>query len=166
MRTYRRCTRPLAQGLRLLCALAVLLPLAGTAEAQQRRYLLELGAGGHYQTFGDTTEVESSLGGFGRVGLWLPYNFSVELEGSFVGAEATDLFADTTANISTRMITGSLLYNIMLGGNTWAHLKVGGGTTDYGDSRSRGLIANSSGTMLAGAGVNCRIRRVTNRRTR
>lgn len=153
MRTYRRRTRPLAQGLRLLCALAVLPLLGSTAEAQQRRYLLELGAGGHYQTYGDTTEVESALGGFGRVGLWLPYNFSVELEGSFVSAEATDLFTDEKANISTRMITASVLYNILLSRNAWAHLKVGGGSTDYGEPKSRGLIANSSGTILAGGGV-------------
>jgi outer membrane protein OmpA-like peptidoglycan-associated protein len=155
MRTYRRRFRPLAGGLRLLCALLLLPFLGSRLEAQERRYLLELGAGGQFQSFGETTEVKSSLGGFGRVGLWLPYNFSVELEGVFVGAEATDISAtpDTTADLSIRMITGSVLYNILLGGNNWAHLKVGGGSTDYGDFQSRGLIANSSGTILAGAGV-------------
>ena len=45
MRTYRRRSRGLAEGLWLLCALA-LLPWPGSAlEAQQRRYLVELGAG-------------------------------------------------------------------------------------------------------------------------
>jgi outer membrane protein OmpA-like peptidoglycan-associated protein len=154
MRTYRRRFHPLARGLWLLCAF-VLLPLLGsTVEAQQqRRYLLELGAGLHQQSYDDSTGVKSALGGLGRVGLWLPYNFSVELEGVFVGSEATDVTVDTTASISTRMITGSVLYNIPITRNAWAHLKVGGGTTDYGDSLSRGLVSGSSGTILAGAGL-------------
>jgi outer membrane protein OmpA-like peptidoglycan-associated protein len=134
-----------------------LLPLLGrTVEAQQqRRYLLEVGAGVIQQSYDDATGVKSAIGGLGRVGLWLPYNFSVELEGVFVGSEATDISAnpDTTASRSPRMITGSVLYNIPIAGNAWAHLKVGGGSTDYGDSVSRGLVSGKSGTALAGAGL-------------
>ncbi|HTG50877.1 MAG TPA: OmpA family protein [Gemmatimonadales bacterium] len=153
MRTYRRRFHPLTRGLWLLCAL-VLLPLLGsTVEAQQRRYLLELGAGVHRQSFDEATGVESGFGGLGRVGLWLPAHFSVEVEGSFVGSDATDARADTTASISTRVITGSVLYNILIARNAWAHLKLGGGSTNYGDAASRGLISGSSGTLMAGAGL-------------
>ena len=154
MRTYRRRSHPLARGLRSLCALLLLTLIGSAVEAQQqRRYLLELGAGVHRQSYDDSTGVEGAFGGVGRVGLWLPYNFSVELEGVFVGSEAEDVFADTTASVSTRMITGSVLYNILIARNAWAHLRVGGGTTDYGDATSRGLISGSSGTLVAGAGL-------------
>ena len=67
----------------------------------------------HRQSFDEATGVESGLGGLGRVGLWLPAHFSVEVEGSFVSSDATDARADTTASISTRVITGSVLYNIL-----------------------------------------------------
>jgi outer membrane protein OmpA-like peptidoglycan-associated protein len=155
MRTYRRGSHPLARGLRLLCALFLLALLGPTVEAQQRRYLLELGAGVHRQSFDEATGVESAFGGLGRVGLWLPYNFSVELEGTFVGSEALDIRAnpDTVGSISTRMITGSVLYNILIARNAWAHLRLGGGSTDYGDSTSGGLIRGASAALLAGAGL-------------
>lgn len=117
--------------------------------------MLELGAGAHWQSYGEVTELNSAIGWLGRVGLWLPYNFSVELEGAFAGSEATDISAnpDTTASVDTRMITGSVLYNIALARNAWAHLKLGAGTTNYGDAASAGLIANDAGTILAGAGL-------------
>lgn len=154
MRTYRRRSHPLARGLRLFCALFLLAFVGSRVEAQQeRRYLLELGAGVHRQSYDDSTEIESAIGGLGRVGLWLPYNFSVELEGVFVGSEALDISEDTVASVSTRMITGSVLYNILIARNAWAHLRVGGGSTDFGDAVSKGLISGSSGTVLAGVGL-------------
>ena len=103
MRTYRRRSRPFAEGLRLLCALALLIPLGSAVEAQQRRYLVELGAGGLSQSYGDVTELKSAFGGVGRVGLWLPYHFSVELEGAFAGSETRE----TGVSVSTRTIAGS-----------------------------------------------------------
>jgi OmpA-OmpF porin, OOP family len=155
MRTYRRRARPLARGLRFLCALFLLSWLGSTVEAQERRYLLELGAGLHRQSFDEGTGLESAIGGLGRVGLWLPYNFSVEVEGSFASADAQDaqVNVDTAATISTRMITGSVLYNILLARNAWAHLKVGGGVTDLGDFKSTGLIHGKSQTFTAGTGL-------------
>jgi outer membrane protein OmpA-like peptidoglycan-associated protein len=155
MRTYRRRISPLAKGLRLLCA-SLLLPLFGArAEAQQRRYLLELGAGGVYESFGEVTSLESGFGGLGRVGLWLPYNFSVELEGLFVSSEATDTQPDpnVTVGVSPRTITGSLLYNILLGQNSWAHLRVGGGSTEFGDRPNKRIIGGTARAILGGAGV-------------
>ncbi len=153
MRTYRRGSRPLARGLRLLCALALLPVLGSTVEAQQKRYLLELGAGGLYQSYGETAELNSGIGGFGRVGLWLPYNFSVELEASFAGSQALDDRLDSTVNRTTRTVTGSVLYNILLGQNSWAHLKVGGGSTEYGDYSGSGIITGGSNALMVGGGL-------------
>ena len=67
----------------------------GGLGATERRYLLELGAGGLYQTFGEITRLDNAFGGVGRVGLWLPYNFSVEVEGAFASSQALDARADT-----------------------------------------------------------------------
>ena len=40
-----------------------------------------------------------------------------------------------TASISTRVITGSVLYNILIARNAWAHLRLGGGSTNYAETR-------------------------------
>jgi outer membrane protein OmpA-like peptidoglycan-associated protein len=152
MRTYRRRSRPFAEGLRLLCALALLLPLGSAVEAQQRRYLVELGAGGLSQSYGDVTELKSAFGGVGRVGLWLPYHFSVELEGAFAGSETRE----TGVSVSTRTIAGSVLYNILLGQKAWAHLRAGGGSTRFGDpcpSVAPQFICGSSSALVGGAGL-------------
>jgi outer membrane protein OmpA-like peptidoglycan-associated protein len=158
MRTYRRRIRPLARGLRLLCALAFLPVFGPSAEAQQRRYLLELGAGGIHQSFGEASLVESAFGGLGRVGLWLPYNFSVELEGSFVGTEGLDAREDTVVKMDTRTITASVLYNILLGQNAWAHLRAGGGSTKYDApcvpaGVTQTYLCGSASVLLGGAGL-------------
>src|SRR5262245_45216834 len=158
MRTYRRRSHPLARGLRLLCPLILLPCLGAKVEAQQdRRYLLELGAGIHRQSFDEATGFESAIGGVGRIGLWLPKNFSLELEGVVVGSEAVDISQGADSAIVSRpvrIISGSLLYNILVARNAWAHLKLGGGATDHGDSTiSGGVLAGRSGTILAGAGL-------------
>ena len=156
MRTYRRGSHPLARGLRLLCAL-FLLPLLGPpVEAQQqRRYLVELGAGGHYLTYSETTELESGFGWVGRVGLWLPYRFSAEVEAAFAGSEAVDRSLDPVDTVSrtTRTVTASLLYNIPLGQKAWAHLRLGGGSTQYGDYPTNRIIRNTSSVLMGGAGL-------------
>ncbi|HEY7482220.1 MAG TPA: OmpA family protein [Gemmatimonadales bacterium] len=160
MRTYRRRFRGRSTRLASLCVLATLL-VSSPLHAQQRRYLLELGAGGLYQSFDERTRVESAFGGVGRVGLWLPSNFSVELEGAFVGTDARNVEGDDTTSRSPRTITGAVLYNIPLGQNAWAHLKAGGGTTKYGpacppDTAGAPLppfICGSSSALLAGAGL-------------
>jgi outer membrane protein OmpA-like peptidoglycan-associated protein len=156
MRTYRRRFHPLARGLRFLCAL-FLLPLLGrTVEAQQqRRYLLELGAGGHYLSYSETAELGSGFGPVGRIGLWLPYRFSAEVEAAFAGSEAVDrsLEPDDTVNRTTRTIAVSVLYNIPIGQKAWAHLRLGGGSTDYGDYPTNRIIKNKSDVLMGGAGL-------------
>jgi outer membrane protein OmpA-like peptidoglycan-associated protein len=153
MRTYRRRSDPLARGLRLLCALVLLSWLWSTAEAQERRYLLELGAGGHYQTYGEIAELKSGFGGVGRAGVWLPYNFSAEIEAAFAGSEAFDSREDSTVKRTTRTITGSVLYNILLGQKAYAHVRVGGGSTDYGDYPTTLVISSTSRVLMGGVGL-------------
>jgi outer membrane protein OmpA-like peptidoglycan-associated protein len=152
MRTYRFRSRAVARGLRPLCALVLLLSWAGAVQAQERRYLVELGAAGVYQSFDEVTDLGSAFGGLGRVGVWLPYHFSVEAEGAIVPANTET--ADV--GVSVRSVSASLLYNILVGNQSWVHLRVGGGSTRYGEdcpTVSVRVICNSSGALMAGAGV-------------
>ena len=157
MRTYRRGLRSLLRGLRPLCALVLLLPFGPALEAQQRRYLVEVGAGGLLQSFPDTTLLKSAFGGVGRIGLWLPYNFSAELEGAFASTETRE----TGISVSTRTISGSVLYNILLSQNAWAHLRLGGGSTKYtppepcpgADDPPAPTPCGNAGALLVGAGL-------------
>ena len=152
MRTYRRRSRGLAEGPWLWCVLALLLWPGSALEAQQRRYLVELGAGALYQSFDEVTNLGSAFGGVGRAGVWLPYNFSAEVEGAIAPAntEAADV------GVSVRSFAASLLYNIPVGAESWVHLRLGGGSTRYGDpcrDVAEPVICGSSGALMGGAGV-------------
>lgn len=150
MRTYRHHSRGLARGLRLLCALALLTSIGSPLAAQQRRFLVELGAGALYQSFDEVTDLGSAFGGVGRIGAWLPYHFSIE--GEVAIAPANTQAADI--GVSVRSLSASLLYNISIGQKSWAHLRVGGGSTKYGDPCvNRPIICGSSGALIAGVGV-------------
>jgi len=152
MRTYRHYSRGHARGLRPFCALALLLSLGSALEAQQHRYLVELGAGAVYQSFDEVTDLGSAFGGVGRLGIWLPYHFSVEAEGAI--APANTQTADV--GVSVRSFSASVLYNIPVGKESWAHLRVGAGSTKYGDpcqDVALPIICGSSGALMAGAGV-------------
>jgi outer membrane protein OmpA-like peptidoglycan-associated protein len=97
------------------------------AQAQERRYLFEVGAGGAYTSYGDTTELKGALGVLGRLGVWLPYNFSVEAEGAITSAtRKTD---DEKTNVKWGAV--SLLYNLPLGPKNWGYAKLGLGKTKY-----------------------------------
>ncbi len=155
MRTYPRRFQPIARGLLLLCAGASLLALGSPVEAQQRRYLVEIGAGAVYQSFNSISNLGSAVGGVGRIGLWLPAHFSVELDGAFVPAK-TD---PGEIKVSVRTFTGSVLYNIPVGDGSWLHLRAGGGSSKFGDpcppagQPTSPVICGSSPALLAGAGV-------------
>jgi outer membrane protein OmpA-like peptidoglycan-associated protein len=148
MRTYRCDSRGSARGLRHACALAILFTFGSAVpalQAQQTRYLVELGAGGLYQSFDEVSKLGSTFGG-----VWLPYHFSLEAEGAFVSA-STD---PGNVDVSVRTLSASVLYNLPLGDKAWAHLRLGGGSTSYGDACPPGpVICGSSGALLAGAGV-------------
>ncbi|MDQ3427226.1 MAG: OmpA family protein [Gemmatimonadota bacterium] len=118
--------------------------------AQQRRYLFEVGAGGSFQSFDDPTQLGGGTGGIGRLGIWLPLNFSAEVEGSIVNAQ----FKPTEDGVSVKSLALSALYNILIGSANSIYLKAGYGSTGYGDcpvsanppedppcGTSRGLLA-------------------------
>lgn len=153
MRTYRQDSRGLARGLRPVCALALLLAGAPALEAQERRFLVEVSAAPAYQTFDSVTKLKGALGGLGRIGVWLPYHFSVEAEGLFTSSDTKD----TGVGVGTRTMTASLLYNIPVGGDSWAHVRVGGGSSKFGDpcpkDISSTVICGSSGALVGGAGM-------------
>ncbi len=114
---------------------AVLVPLAllflapVPSSAQQRRYLVELGAAGALASFDDTTNYRTGYGGTGRLGVWLPLRFSLEIEGTHSRAKIEA--RDTTVGITS--FNGSLLYNIPLASRHYVHLRAGLGSIDYGE---------------------------------
>jgi outer membrane protein OmpA-like peptidoglycan-associated protein len=119
------------------------------AQAQERRYLFELSAGGGYNSFADSTRLGSAPGAVARLGLWLPANFSVELDGSIANSD----------EVGVRTGTASVLYNILLGSRNWAYLKAGVGGTRYGetgpctDPKYVGKICGPTTTFVAGVGA-------------
>jgi outer membrane protein OmpA-like peptidoglycan-associated protein/opacity protein-like surface antigen len=125
-----------------------------SSAAQQRKYLVELGAAGAYQSFDSATNLGSAAGGVGRLGVWLPLNFSVELEGAFASPKTKD----TDKGVSVKTFGVSALYNILLGNTSSFYLKAGAGSTKYGSSCPATAtpgdpICGSSGAFLGGAGV-------------
>src|SRR4051794_10018855 len=113
MLTYRFPAGGLARVLRLSGAVVLTASSLSTAQAQDRKYLFEVGAGGGYQAFGDsaTTNLTGAFGGVGRIGVWLPYNFSFELEG-WIGTPKTK---STDNSVNAKTGYGALLYNLPLG---------------------------------------------------
>jgi hypothetical protein len=81
MRTYRYLGAGLARALRLSGLVVSTLCVVSHAQAQERRYLFEVSAGLGYHAFGDPTDLNDKVGAVGRVGVWLPYNLSLEAEG-------------------------------------------------------------------------------------
>jgi len=156
MLTYISPCRGLAKTLRLLCVLVVIAAFSRAAVAQERRYLFEVGLGGVYQSFADTTGLSAAAGGLGRVGFWLPLNLSVELEGLLSSPSADD----GGEGIGVRAGWFSLLYNVLLGPSTWGYAKVGLGGTRYAasgdgcrESRYVGKICGTATTYVIGLGT-------------
>src|SRR4051812_5992375 len=124
MRTYPQPPRGWAEGLRLLASLALLAVCARSGAAQQRKYLVELGVAGVYQSFDTATGLKGAPGGLARLGVWLPLNFSVEVEGSFTKPKTK--IRDEGVSVKTFAV--SALYNILFGARNSAYLRIGGGT--------------------------------------
>jgi outer membrane protein OmpA-like peptidoglycan-associated protein len=153
MRTYLHRAESLTTGLRIVVCLVLLVACAAPAAAQKRKYFAELSAAGGYQSFGDPTRLGGAVGGLGRLGIWLPLNFSAEVEGSFASpkSDATD------QGVGVKNFTASLLYNVLLGSSSSVYLKVGGGSTKYGSdcpsvSSPLDPPCGSSGALVAGLG--------------
>jgi outer membrane protein OmpA-like peptidoglycan-associated protein len=131
----------------------LLLPTGSVLEAQERRFLIEVSAAPAYQSFDSVTKLKGGVGGLGRIGVWLPYNFSIEGEGMFTSSDTKD----SGVGVGTRTFAASVLYNIPVGGDSWAHLRVGGGSSKFGDpcptAVSSTIICGSSGALVGGAGM-------------
>jgi outer membrane protein OmpA-like peptidoglycan-associated protein len=120
-------------------------------QAQERRYLFEVGAAGALQSYNNETGLNGSFGGLGRLGFWLPLNFSAEVEGSLASSKG----------IGVKVGSVSLLYNHLLGSSTWGYLKAGLGGTRYGasietcqaETKYVGKICGTTTTYVVGAGV-------------
>jgi outer membrane protein OmpA-like peptidoglycan-associated protein/opacity protein-like surface antigen len=157
MRTYRLAAGRPGWAPDVLVALVLLLGWTTTGGAQDRRYLVEVGAAGAYQSFDKVTDLGGAAGGIGRLGVWLPLHFSFELEGAFASPKTQ------TANVGVGVKTfaASALYNFLVGSSSSIYLRLGAGSTKYGSdcptSTSTRIICGSSGALLAGAGVRAAI---------
>ncbi|HEY8257570.1 MAG TPA: OmpA family protein [Gemmatimonadales bacterium] len=151
MRTYRRTVVS-----RLPAALAILAICAVPARAQERTYLVELGAGGIYQSYDGATDLKGAVGGVGRLGVWLPANFSLEVGASFAKpkTDVTDLLGNTTSvGVKARTISGAVLYNILIGTKSSFLIKAGAGSTKYGgDCAGVRTICGSGSSLIGGVG--------------
>ena len=116
---------------RFVLALGVLGLIASRAEAQRRRYLIEVSAGPAYMTFDDATNLHAAFGGAARVGLWLPLNLSLEGEALLTSPRTTVNGFNWTA----RVFSGSLLGNIPVGRASSVFLRAGYGTSQYDSDR-------------------------------
>jgi outer membrane protein OmpA-like peptidoglycan-associated protein len=148
MRTYRR--------LSVLAGLALAVAGAPPADAQQqRRYLVELGAAGFYQSFADVAALGGGTGGVLRAGVWLPGNFSLEGEGSILSSKPNV----GQENIKVKALTVAALYNIPIGRASFFYLKAGGGGTQYASDcpppsqAPRPYPCGQSSALLFGAGA-------------
>src|SRR5215210_2295981 len=108
MLTYRIPAGGLARGLPLLGALVLSMSYLPAAQAQERRYLFEVGAAGAYHSFGDSTDLGGAVGGLARVGVWLPLNVSLEAEANFASPKSQTL----DEGVKVRTFSASALYNL------------------------------------------------------
>jgi outer membrane protein OmpA-like peptidoglycan-associated protein len=149
MLTYRFPARGLARGLPLLGALVLSVLCLPGVQAQERRYLFEVGAAGAYNSFGDSTDLGGAAGGLARVGVWLPLNVSLEAEANFANPKSQTL----DDGVRVRTFSASALYNLLLGSESWAYGKLGVGTTRYGKDPCVGpTICGTVNPLIAGLG--------------
>lgn len=139
----------------LLVSLTFLSVTATPIAAQQRRYLLEVGAAGAYTSFDNQTNLDPAFGFVGRAAVWLPFRVSIEGEAGFASTSAR-----TGQSWNAKEFSGSLLYNFGFGSASTAFLRAGYGVVSY-DSDScigtppRSLFGacGSSGALVGGIGA-------------
>ena len=156
MRTYPHPVRGWAGGLRLLAGLALLVVCARPVPAvaqEARKYLVELSVAGAYQSYDSATDLGGAPGGVARLGVWLPLNFELELEGGFASPKTN---ADDEG-VSVKSLGISALYNFLIGTGSSFYVKAGGGSTKYGsDCPGTAVpgapICGKSGALMAGVG--------------
>lgn len=134
--------------------IALLLAACGSAPlvAQQRRYLVEVGAAGSFLDFDGKTDLKSAPGGVGRLGIWLHRNLSVEGEAGFYGAHPQ--LSDDSWHV--RVLGASLLGNLPLGARNSLFLRAGYASTHYSSDRCPLTFlgpCGSSGGVIGGIGA-------------
>lgn len=133
----------------LLAVAGAILP--GTAHAQ-REYRFEASAAGAYQSFDNSTELDGSIGGTGRVGYWVWRNrMTLELEGGIASPKSANGKGVTVTTIEL-----AALYNVPLGLYSSLYLKGGYGTVGYGSCPANvapSTICGSSNAMVGGLGA-------------
>jgi outer membrane protein OmpA-like peptidoglycan-associated protein len=150
MRTYQRTAR---RGLPI--AFAVLILGATSLFAQERKRFVEVSAAGAYESFDNATNLKGAVGGLGRLGIWLPANFSLELSGSFAKPKTSPNLLGNSISVNVKNFSAAALYNILIGARSSFYIKAGGGTTKYGSNCPNGpstTLCASSGLLLGGAG--------------
>ena len=129
-------------------ALLAFLALPHPASAQ-RRNLVKFGAAGAVMSFSDSTDLGTGPGGLVRLGFWLPFKLSIEGEGSLLKPKTKS----ASVGVDVKTISGSVLYNFMVGGNNSVYLKAGLGSTTYGSNcPTVGIICGTGTTWLGGGG--------------
>lgn len=143
------------QLMRGLCVALLVSASVGDAKAQERRYLIELGAAGGYTSFGDATLLDGSPGGLARAAFWTPFHVSLEAEVGFFSPSAR-----SGADWSARSIGGSALYNIGIGRSSTVFLRAGYTSMSYDSDLCTGIpprslfgACGSSGAVTGGVGA-------------
>ncbi|MBA2628138.1 MAG: OmpA family protein [Gemmatimonadales bacterium] len=134
---------------------------AAPLHAQQRRNLIEVGLGATYQSFDNATNLQAAFGGVGRAGLWLPFHFELEGEAMLTRPRTTFNGFGWKANT----LSGSLLYNILVGKSSSAFIRAGYGSTTYDADRCAAGSSffdigpcGSTPVMIGGVGFRAGIR--------
>lgn len=100
-------------------------------------------------SFSDSTDLKTGAGGLLRFGVWLPFKVSLEAEGTLLKPKTKS----ASVGVDVKAISGSVLYNVILGRNNSIYIKAGIGSTTYGSNcPTTGIICGTGTTWLGGAG--------------
>jgi len=132
--------------LAMAAAAALLLPEMAVA---QRAGTIELGAVGRFTVYDSKVGVDNSLGGGGRVGLFVLPNLSVEVDWTYAEPELEDQPGwQGRTFISHELIQARLLYNHSLGETLGLLLGAGYSYDNYSRPRRVGARGGGPGGLL------------------
>ncbi|HEU4699077.1 MAG TPA: OmpA family protein [Gemmatimonadales bacterium] len=166
MHTYHAFRTAVGAALLTLLGAAGLPAPAASQVISRPEYRFELSGAGTYARFNQVTNLGPGWGGTARLGFWLPLNFSVEAEGSYLHstARSTAVTGGVTAGYGVTSLGGALLYNLPLGPRNFLFLKGGYNSTRYSSARCNEPVvpvgpcaaeggAAKTGAVLGGAGL-------------
>ena len=123
--------------------------------AQQRKYLVELGAAGAYQSFDSATDLEGAAGR-DRAGWGSGSRSTSRSRSQGPSPRRSTHRPARTRVVNANTFRASVLYNFLIGASNSFYLKAGAGTTKYGSdcpvANPSDPICGSSGSLLAGPG--------------